>query len=445
VTIWNRTESGGGMDAIVTGIVEVDPTLGCVWLSDADGSRHPAVWPVGTTAFINPFSIILRDGQIIEAGDRVEGGGGYVAANPTAGGFDPFPDECIQSGEMALFNSNAEITVTPGVGLDVGDTLYTRFATPASIGLELVAVSPTDRSVAIVDFVTGTVHLYGSADYEGPPDPIDGAAGGGGFIHLWANGTVYSYPGSVTAEPLVYQPEPLRTGDGLAPALTVVPGTNGEQTWLIQPPIEAGPTLVELVDLVEVRVARLGSFEIDGDWRGVGVTSAGLILESRDGGRAGLVDAGGALVRQTPGRVISVGFNGVVLLSSSGIVTITNPDLTGGATLRAPDGGAWAGIGSQPIPTDSPPLPTGGSSYLVLRATEGAEAGGGALVVVEQNSLIAPIASTDTAMPLATWSRAEDWIALIEGSDVTLIPADGGQPVPLGDLIPADHWVLTAG
>ena len=41
----HRTDGGGGMGAIVTGIVEVDADLGCVWLSDADGSRHPAVWP----------------------------------------------------------------------------------------------------------------------------------------------------------------------------------------------------------------------------------------------------------------------------------------------------------------------------------------------------------------------------------------------------------------
>lgn len=440
----HRTDPGSGMAAIVTGIVEVDVDLGCVWLSQPDGSRAPAVWPVGTTAFMNPFSIVLTDGQIVQEGDRVEGGGGYVPANSAAGGFTPFPAECVQTGEMAVFNAGSTITVTPGVGLDVGDTLFTRFRPPAPVGLELIAVNPNQKSVAVVDFVTGTVHLYGTGDYTSPVDALDGASGGGGFIHLWAGGTVYSYPGAITTEPIVYQPEPLRTTDGIAPALTVVPGLN-ERTWLVQPPIDGGPTLVELVDLVEEQVTRLGTFEVDGDWRGVGVTRDGLIVESGSGGEAALIDETGTLLRTVGGQVLSVGPNGVVLVSSGGTITITDSGLGPGPTIPPPAGADWTPIGGPVIPSNAPPLVTGGSRYLVLRATQGDEPSGGALVVVEQNSLIAPIASTSFPAPLAAWSRAEDWIVFVEGDQVTLIPADGGQPVPLGALIPEDHWVLSAG
>ena len=42
------------MDAIVNGVVEVDVDAGCVWLSTADGSRHPVLWPFGTEAEGDP-------------------------------------------------------------------------------------------------------------------------------------------------------------------------------------------------------------------------------------------------------------------------------------------------------------------------------------------------------------------------------------------------------
>lgn len=58
------------MDAIVTGIVEVDLEEGCVWLSDPDGARYPVVWPAATAAQSDPFAIVLADGQLVQPGDR---------------------------------------------------------------------------------------------------------------------------------------------------------------------------------------------------------------------------------------------------------------------------------------------------------------------------------------------------------------------------------------
>jgi hypothetical protein len=164
------TNSGDGMDAIVAGIVEVDLDAGCVWLSEPGGARFPVVWPVGTATQSDPFRIVLADGQLVQAGDQVEGGGGYIDADAaTSGmGLEPFPGACVQVGEAAVFNAGSPIRVSPGVGLDVEETLVSRFSPPESLGLELIAVNPSARSVAVVDFVTGTVHRYEPGQYEAP-------------------------------------------------------------------------------------------------------------------------------------------------------------------------------------------------------------------------------------------------------------------------------------
>lgn len=122
----HRSGSGSGMDAIVAGIVETDDEAGCIWLSDPDGARYPVVWPVGTLAQSDPTLIILRGGQVVEPGDRVEGGGGYVPAGQAMNGMglEPFPSECVHAGDAAVFNSDSPIAVTEGVGLEVAETLW---------------------------------------------------------------------------------------------------------------------------------------------------------------------------------------------------------------------------------------------------------------------------------------------------------------------------------
>ena len=114
--------SPGGWDAIVSGIVEVDMDAGCVWLSSPNGNRYPVVWPAGTTARSDPFEIRIRKGhQVVRSGDFVEGGGGYPQADsaPQRIGLEPFPNECLQGREAAVFNAGSLIDVTPGVGLEL--------------------------------------------------------------------------------------------------------------------------------------------------------------------------------------------------------------------------------------------------------------------------------------------------------------------------------------
>lgn len=442
--IRSHTDRGtGGMGAIVNGVVEIDIDVGCVWLSTPDGVRHPVVWPVGTEADGDPLVITLPDGQTVRHGDLVSGGGGYIGASAATSGMEPFPPECVQDGEAAVFNPGSEIQVLADVGVEISPTLLGRFSVPEPIGLELIAVNPNERSVAIADFVTGTVHVYEPSDYEGPLDGIDGASGGGGFIHVWSQGTVYSYPGRLTDEPLVYQPENLRKIEGVAPSLEVLPAPDGEHTWLVQDGAGSGPTLVELVNLVEAQVTRLSRVEVEGSWQPYGSTTAGLILVSNEGPvRTRLVAMDGSVGEPVDGEPISVGWSGVLILEDDAL-RVTAPDLTEPVHVVPPTGGTWTSVGGPVIPTDAPPIRTGAGAHLVALA-DGDGAGPRALVVVRADGSARVIHEMETGQGVAMFSRADDWIAVVGPGGVTLIPS-GGDPVSLGEILPSEHWVLTAG
>lgn len=437
------------MGAIVAGIVEVDLDRGCVWLSDAGGVRYPVVWPVGTRSQSYPFGIVLADGQTVQPGDRVEGGGGYVDANAEARtlGLEPFPAECVQVGDAAVFNADSAITVTPGVGLDVAETLVGRFSIPEPLGLELIAVNANERSVAVVDFVTGTVHRYLPGQYVAPADAIDGASGGGGFINLWSQGTIYSY-WPLDSEPLVYQPDPLREVSGIASTLQVLPGPDGDQTWLVQPGIDDEPTLVELVNLVGLQLARLMSTDIEGSWRPVGATIEGLILTGDDQGpRTRLVATDGTVAAELQGTALSVGWNGAAILRPDGSLVVTDARLDNPVRVDKPGEGEWVSIGGPIVPATSPPARTGTDQHLVMLAHEPDKGAisSGELVLVNPSGVATPIHELSQGSHLASWSRGEDWVVVVEGSSVTLVPLGEGPNVPLGDVVPESFWVLSAG
>ncbi len=354
----------------------------------------------------------------------------------------------MQTGQAAVFNSKSEIGVEAGVGLEPNSTLVGRFAIPEPVGLELISINPNDRSVGVTDFVEGLISTYSPSDYQGPEDAIDGASGGGGFIHLWANGTIYSYPGRMTDEPLVYQPEPLVAVPGVAPSLRVVPAPDGERAWLVQAGVDGGPTRVELVNLVEVMVTRLGSFVVEGAWLPVGVTDAGLILNSKEGpSQTVLVDFGGSVSKPIDGETISVGWNAAALVRPDGSLVLTDASLGSPSQVAKPGSGIWVSVGVPPIPADSPPSPTGSDALLValVEESELSPWSVGSLVVVDQSGSASIVHSLEEGPRIAGWSRAGDWAVLVEDSAVTLISLAGGKPVNLGDVVPEDHWVLTLG
>lgn len=445
----HRSDPGGGMDAVVAGVVEVDLETGCVWLSDPSGARYPVVWPAGTSSQSDPLGIVLRDGQLVAAGDRVEGSGGYVDADAaTAGsGMDPFPQTCVQVGEAAVFNPGSPITVTEGVGLDVAETLVGRFSPPQPIGLELIAVDAVGRSVAVVDFVTGTVHRYESDQYEAPADAIDGASGGGGFVHVWASGTIHTY-WPLDSEPLVFQPDPLRHVPGVASALEVLPAPDGDRTWLVQPGFDENPTLIELVDVVGFRLARLTSTEIEGSWQPAGATVDGLVLvtdESEPVTR--LVSPDGTVAADVGGTPLSVEWNGAAVLRPDGSLIVTDASLGSAIRVEKPAGGGWASVGGPVVPATSPPVRTGADEYLVMLADEPDKGSmsAGDLIVVDAAGVGRPIYQLSAGSHLASLSRGNDWVVVVEEASVTLISIEDGSITPLGPLIPESHYVLTAG
>lgn len=314
-----------------------------------------------------------------------------------------------------------------------------KFSIPVPVGIELVAVDFHARSVAVVDFMTGTVSRYGRVDYQSPADTIDGASGGGEYVHLWADGTVYSYR-SLMSSPIVYQPSRLRRPPGAAPTLTVVPAVDGNLVWLVQVGFEGEPTLLELVGLGGGSVARRGSSEMGGVWHPAGATNDGLVLVRNDlDPLTRLVGSDGAVVAEQPGLAISAGPTGVVILRSDGSFVVTDSDLSE-VTALAADGAGWFSVGGPMAPTTSPPVRTGAHRFLVGRATSLMEE---ELVLVDGDSAES-LQELERVSRMASWSRDNGWVILVEGRSITLIPVGGGDIMRFDDLMPESHHVLTA-
>ena len=446
----HRSHTGDGMYAIVSGIVEVDLDAGCVWLSEPEGTRYPVVWPAGTSARSDPFGITVGKSQVVRPGDRIKGGGGYIPADSALRrlGLEPFPTACVHVGTAALFNADSTIDITPAVGLELAETLAGRFSLPEQIGLDPIAVNPDAPSVAVIDFGTGTVHQHEPGQYHGPADTIDGVSGGGGGVHLWSQGTIYSYPGRLNSKPLVYQPDPLRQTPAAKSTLEVLPAPDGNHTWLVQPGIGDEPTLIELVNLVGKRVTRLMSTGIKGTWQPLGVTIEGLVLVTDDPEPiTRLVSPDGTIRAEVQGTALSVGWNGAAVLRPSGSLIVTDARLTNPTQVDKPGTGEWVSVGGPFASTTSPPASTATDQFLVMLAREPQKGplSAGTLMVVDPAGHATPIHQLSQGSHIASWSRGEDWVVVVEDSSVTLINIEDGSIEPLGALIPDSHRVLSAG
>jgi len=98
------------LEADLHGTLEADLVAGCVWLVYKGGPRPPVVWPAGTTATLDPFTINLPDGQEAQPGDLLEGGSGTLSSSDSE---IPVPPHCIEDGEITVFNHYLPITVSP--------------------------------------------------------------------------------------------------------------------------------------------------------------------------------------------------------------------------------------------------------------------------------------------------------------------------------------------
>ncbi len=65
--------------------------------------------------------------------------------------------------------------------------------------------------------------------------------------------------------------------------------------------------------------------------------------------------------------------------------------------------------------------------------------------MVDSTGVAVPIHQLSAGPHLASWSRGEDWVVVVEDSSVTLVSHDEGFKAPLGVLVPDSHWIFNAG
>jgi len=99
---------GQGSDAIVSGTLTFE--AGCLRLGGM-----PVVWPHGTTWDGRNQQVVLRDGSVARAGNRLRGGGGYHSDG--AGGVDGEEGRALirrclaETREVAVFNAGSSVRV----------------------------------------------------------------------------------------------------------------------------------------------------------------------------------------------------------------------------------------------------------------------------------------------------------------------------------------------
>ena len=69
----------------------------------------------------------------------------------------------------------------------------------------------------------------------------------------------------------------------------------------------------------------------------------------------------------------------------------------------------------------------------------------GQLTVVDPDGHAEAVYELSPGSHVASWSRGEDRVVVIEDSSVTLVHMDDGSIEPLGAIVPDSHWVLSAG
>lgn len=106
---------GGGMDADIRGTVAFDGGSGCLLLELENGERLPVVWPYGASWRADPPAVELQ-GQLIEPGTVVEGGGGYLHYEQVRESAGTAVADAAQacagtSGEVVFFNRDSEVSI----------------------------------------------------------------------------------------------------------------------------------------------------------------------------------------------------------------------------------------------------------------------------------------------------------------------------------------------
>jgi hypothetical protein len=111
--VWAQppSTSNEGMAALIEGRVRRDTGADCLQIANLDGVTYPVVWPAGTVAADDGDGVVLPDGTRARIGDTISGGGGYLQASSLDFAI---PAACTpETGEVAVFNPNEDVQVTP--------------------------------------------------------------------------------------------------------------------------------------------------------------------------------------------------------------------------------------------------------------------------------------------------------------------------------------------
>ena len=110
----------GGLDSIVSGTVVFDENAGCLYLGSSNSTHlRPVMWPFGASWQADPPAVKLQ-GQVIEPGMSVKGGGGEISigsidnvAGPDVADAAKLCAYHVDSERVAYFNVGSEVDVVP--------------------------------------------------------------------------------------------------------------------------------------------------------------------------------------------------------------------------------------------------------------------------------------------------------------------------------------------
>lgn len=96
--------------ARTTGILELDPATGCLFIN-GEGSSSAVIWPSGTTWRADPPGVVLKRGSMLPVGAEIQvGGGGATPAD-------------LEQRAAADLQESAERCTDAGAGLFIVQTV----------------------------------------------------------------------------------------------------------------------------------------------------------------------------------------------------------------------------------------------------------------------------------------------------------------------------------